>query len=512
MERSTIQLVVALCVLKALVHFAVVSRYGYHGDELYFIECGRHLAFGYVDHPPLIPWIARVADGLGGGLLVLRAPAIVAGVGTMVFTALLVHEWGGRFRAQLIALTCLLVAPAHLRMGAMLNIPVVEVFLCTVAAYLVARALARGERWTWLLVGLALGLATLAKHSSVMWAGALAIGILATPHRRVLATRWPWLGAGVAFLVAAPNLVWQLQNGFATFEFMRTLRHEVLLEQGRVLFVAGQFLYFHPLAAPVWMAGLVFAFTEKGRSTRPFAVLFLTMFALLLVMGGKPYYLASAYPGVLAAGGLGLERWLASRTVTLRVLFASLAVTGVAFGVLSLPLLPLRTLDRAIGALFGWAVPPIALTHDLHGMYGWDTHAATVDRVYRSLPTAEQAQATVLTGSYSQASAINLLGEKGTPRAVSGNMTYYLWGPDGDRGDVLIAYGVPRELLERHYRRCEEAARIEAPLARPSDTDLPVFVCRGPLGTMADLWPEIRRFGHRLPTARIRIRGVSSQH
>jgi hypothetical protein len=267
-----------------------------------------------------------------------------------------------------------------------------------------------------------------------------------------------------------------------------------------VLFVAGQFLYFHPLAAPVWMAGLVFAFAEPGRVTRPFAVLFVTMLALLLVTGGKPYYLASAYPGVLAAGGLGLERWLASRTVTRLVLFASLAVTGVAFGVLSLPLLPLRTLDRAIGTLFGWAVPPIALTHDLHGMYGWDTHAATVDRVYRSLPTAEQAKASVLAGSYSQASAINLLREEGTPRAVSGNMTYYLWGPDRDRGDVLIAYGVPRELIERHYRRCEEADRIEAPLARPSDTDLPVYVCRGPLGTMADLWPEIRRFGH-LPLA-----------
>lgn len=504
-DLPSIRVVVGLCVVKALVHLVLVSRYGYHGDELYFIECGRHLAFGYVDHPPLIPWIARLADELGGHLAVLRAPAIVAGTGTMAFTALLVREWGGGSRAQLLALLCLLVAPAHLRIGAMLNIPVVEVFLCTVAAYLVSRALLRGERWTWVFAGAVLGLAVLAKHSSLLWGGALALGLLATPHRRVLASRWPWLGAGVAFLFVVTNLVWQIENGFATLEFMRTLRHEVLVHQGRGLFVAGQLLYFHPLAVPVWIAGLVSAFTSRGQAARPFALLFLTMFILLFVVGGKPYYLASAYPAVLAAGGIALEDWLSKRVATWRALVASLVVGGAAFGLLTLPVLPLRTVDAVIGSLLGWVVPPMALTHDLHGMYGWEEHAATIDRVYQSLPVHERNRASVLVGTYAQASAVNVLRNEATPRAVSGNMTYYLWGPDGERGDVLIAYGLPREFLGRHYLTCTESARIEAPLARPWDTDLPVYVCRNPFGTMADLWPEVRRFGH-MPTARERGR------
>jgi hypothetical protein len=137
----------------------------------------------------------------------------------------------------------------------------------------------------------------------------------------------------------------------------------------------------------------------------------------------------------------------------------------------------------------------MALTHDLHGMYGWEEQAATIDRLYRALPADERDRATVLTGTYSQASALNVLRKETAPRAVSGNMTYYLWGPDGGRGDVLIAYGLPRELLDRHYRRCAESARIGAPLARPWDSGLPVYVCRDPLGTMAELWPELRRFG-----------------
>jgi hypothetical protein len=108
----------------------------------------------------------------------------------------------------------------------MLSIPVVEVSLCTTTAYLVARGLSRGERWPWLPAGSTLGLAILAKHSSLLWGGALAIGMLGSPARRVLANRWPWFGAAIALGFFAPNLVWQANNGFATVEFMRTLRQE----------------------------------------------------------------------------------------------------------------------------------------------------------------------------------------------------------------------------------------------------------------------------------------------
>jgi 4-amino-4-deoxy-L-arabinose transferase-like glycosyltransferase len=497
-DRASLAIVTAACALKVFVHLALVNRYGPHGDELYFLECGRHLAFGYVDHPPLVPWIARLADELGGSLLALRLPAIAAGTGTLAFAALLVREWGGGWRAQLLTLLALLVAPAHLRMAAMLDIPVVEVFLCTVTAVLVARALARGERATWILAGGVLGLAVLAKHSSLLWGGALAIGLLTTAGgRRALARPWPWLGAAAALLLVAPNLVWQAQNGFPTLEFMRGLRRDVLEEQGRGLFIAGQLLYFHPVAAPVWIAGLAAAFTRECAAARPFVVLFLALFAFYFVGGGKPYYLASAYPAVLAAGGIALERWLAGRTGALRALVATLATTGAALGLLTLPLLPIRQVDAAIGRALGWAVPPMALTHDLHGMFGWREHAAAIDRVHQELPEHEGRAAGVLAGSYSQAAAVNRFRRETTPRAVSGHMTYFLWGPEPGRGDVLIACGVPRALLERHYRTCTESARIDAPDARPQDTDLPVYVCRGPRGGMPALWPELRRFGHR---------------
>ncbi|MEQ1567687.1 MAG: glycosyltransferase family 39 protein [Myxococcota bacterium] len=508
-DRAALAVVVGLCAVKASVHLALVGRYGYHGDELYFVECGRHLAFGYVDHPPLIPWIARVADDLGGGLLLLRLPAIVAGTGTLALTALIVREWGGGVWAQLVALLALLVAPANLRMAAMLDIPVVEVFLCTCAAYFVVRARARGESWPWLAAGVALGLGVMAKHSSGLWGAALALGLVAV-DRRAFASPWPWVGAGIAGVLVLPNLGWQVQHDNATLEFLHTLRGEVLAEQGRLLFVAGQLLYFHPLAAPVWLAGLGWAFTARGEPARPFALLFLVMFIVLLGACGKPYYLASAYPPVLAAGAIALERALVGRPVMYRAFTGSLCATGLALGLVTLPVLPLPTVDRAVGALLGWAVPPIGLTHDLHGMYGWEEHAATVGRVYEALPSADQEKVSILTQSYAQASAVNVLRDTTLPRAVSGHLSYYLWGPDGDRGEVLIAYGVALDWLRSHYRTCEEAARIDAPMARPGDHDLAVYVCRGPTGRMVEWWPEVKRYGHLSTGARATAPGLGA--
>jgi hypothetical protein len=488
--------VVAACFAEVVVHLTLVKEYGYHGDELYFLDCGRHLAFGYVDHAPLVPWLARLSETLGGGLFALRLPAILAGAGTLLLSALLVHEWGGHWRAQMLALIALLVAPAQLRIRAMLNIPVFEVLFCTATAYLVARAISRRERWTWLFAGGTLGLALLTKHSALLWAGALAIGLLVTYGRSVFASPWPWLGVALAFGLFVPNLVWQAQSGFPTLEFVGTLRTQVLELQGRALFAAGQLLYFHPLALPIWMAGVASASRERNRPTRPFSLLYVLLFACFLVMGGKPYYLASAYPPVLAAGGVVLERWFERRAGLRRTFLAALVSSGAALGVVTVPVLPLQTVDAILEAVLGWVVPPIALTHDLHGMFGWREQAATIDSVYRALPEAARSRATVLAGSYSQAGAINQFRNPDTPHAVSGHMTYYLWGPDSPRGDVLIAFGIPRELLDRHYLTCGERARIDVPLARPGDTDLSVYVCQEPRSAMATWWPELRRYSH----------------
>jgi hypothetical protein len=165
---------------------------------------------------------------------------------------------------------------------------------------------------------------------------------------------------------------------------------------------------------------------------------------------------------------------------------------------LTLPIFDVRTLDRAIGRVLGWLVPPMALTHDLHAELGWDAQVRAVENVLGSLSLSEQEAAAILTGSYAQAAALNVLRTNPKPRAVSGHMNYYVWGPEPGRGQAFVAYGLPRALLSRHYGSVEERARIDAPLARPWDTDLPVYVCRERLSPPDEFWSELRRFDHRL--------------
>jgi hypothetical protein len=498
-DAASRRLVVGFILANAIVHLLLATRYGYHADELYFIECGRHLAFGYVDHAPMIPWLARAAEELAGGtsLVMLRAPALAASCGTLAAIALLTAKWGGGVRAQLIALLSFLFAPAHLRLASMLDIPVIEVFLCAAATFQTTRAIERRRYVDWLLLGAILGLALLTKHTVVLWVAGLVVGVLATPQRRVFATPGPWLAAVVAAVLFAPNVLWQVQHDYATLQFAANLRRDVVRDHGRLLFVLGQFLYFHPLTPLVWGSGLLLGLRGDER-VRPFAVQFAFLFAAWLVLGGKPYYLATAYPAVLAAGGIALERRLGTNRWAFRALSLSLGGVGLVLALLTLPILDVRTLDRAIGRVLGWLVPPIALTHDLHGELGWDAHVRAVESVLGSLSPSERETAALLTGSYAQAAALNVLRTHAEPRAVSGHMNYYLWGPEPGRSQVLVAYGLPRALLSRHYRSVEERARIDAPLARPWDTDLPVYVCRERLTAPEQFWSELRRFDHRL--------------
>jgi hypothetical protein len=496
--RGAILAVIALCAFKTALHLALITRYGFHGDELYFVECGRHLALGYVDHAPLIPWLARLSEELGGiSLVALRLPAVAAGAGTMVFVALLVRAWGGGTQAQLLSLLALLVAPAYLRVATMLNIPVVETFFCTGASYFVGRALRQGSLKDWVVAGLLAGVALLTKHTVLLWAFGLAIGLAVTPQRRALRGAGPWLALVIALACLAPNVWWQVHNDFPTLEFSARLREHLLAEQGRALFVLAQFLYFHPLAVPVWLAGLIASFTMAGRDARPFAVQFLVMFVVLLLIGGKPYYLGGAYPPLLAAGAVALERRYDARRSVTSGLAAAMATTGVVTALLTLPLLPLPTIDRAIGAALGWIVPPIALTHDLHGEFGWESHVASVNRVLDALPAEERADVAILTGNYSQAGALNVLRDRAVPRAVGGHMSYFLWGP-GERPKprTIVAYGVSHAWLSEHCGELSAVGRVDAPLARPGETDLPIWLCRGPTRPLDELWPTLKRFHH----------------
>jgi 4-amino-4-deoxy-L-arabinose transferase-like glycosyltransferase len=456
----------AVALVKLLVHVPVLHRYGFHQDEFYFIACGDHLSFGYVDHAPLVPWIARLATTLFGESLVgLRIFATLAGALTIILIGALVNRLGGGRFAQLLACTAWLVAPVSLRTGNMLTIPSFEPLFWLVGALVLVRILQEDDPQRW-----------------------------ATPRlRRHLRTPWPWIGGAIALLVFLPNLIWQVQHDWPTASFLRGLNESVMAGISKLQFLAGQLLYLNPLASFVWIWGLVFLFSRAGKPYRALGVIWLSVFLLLLATDSKIYYLSPAYPPIVAAGGLAIERWVAAaeRRGFWRPVFVGLPIVGgLMLAPMALPFLSIQVTDRYVNAVTFGAMDNIyELTGDLHAMFGWPERVEVLAEVWEAIPPETQSRTVLLAAGYGNAGAIDLLGRKlGLPRASSLSQTYWIWGLPKDPIETVIAVDFGKETLERIFDEVEVVREIELADVNPSDTPFVVARCRQPKIALEELW------------------------
>lgn len=486
---------VVLLGARCLLYLLFGGRYGFHQDEMYFIDCGCHLAFGYVDHPPLVPFLARVATALfGDSLHGLRFFPMLSGAGTVTLAALLARAWGGGRCAQFVAGLCVLLAPAFLFMGNMLDIPVFEQFLWTLCAYFVLRAIQQEEPRWWLAVGVVAGIGLLNKHTMALWGLGIGVGAVLTPLRRDLRTPWPWAGAAVSAVIFFPNLVWLCRHDWATLEFIRNLAGIP-----RALFLAGQLLYMGPLFFPVWAAGLVFLFTQPERRHRVFAWLFITVLLVFFWNQGQPYYLAAAYPVLFAAGAVWWERWSARRNSRLpgRAMLSAMVAGGLVFLPLGVPALPLQAADRMAGGLFGNILPPRELLIDFHFQAGWPDHVEVLAKIFHALPEEERAHTEILALAHGIASAVNLYGPaRGLPRAWSGSLTHYFWGPPPDTTEVYLVSLFDEDRLRHYFADVRQAGELHHPLAADLYRHRPVYVCREPRQPLSRVWSDFKRFHH----------------
>ncbi len=492
-------LATVLVLAKIGTHLSLATRYGRYRDEYYMIDSGLHLAFGYVDHPPLVPWLAALSTMLfGDSLFMLRLPAILAGGASVWLTIVLARRFGANVYGQALAGMALLFAPAYLRFHGYLHLPAFEGLFWSLAALWTVDLIDGADRRRWLLIGGAVGLGLLNKHTMLLFAFALGVGVLATPLRADLKTKWPWLGAAIALLIVSPHLLWQAEHGWPTFEFIQNLRATVLARNTRQFFLGAQVLYMGMLALPIWLCGLVYFFTGDGRRYRLFGYLFVTVLVVLTVIRAKPYYAAPAYPMVFAAGGAWLGRWFESRRRLRAAYTTALVVTSLGLGAITLPVFELSRIDAAVDRILGWAIRPIYLTEDLHDQFGWPEQSAAVARVFNGLTPKERETATILTENYGQASALNLHGPSlGLPRATSGHMTHHLWGPDASRPGPVIAVGVSHETLTTFCRAPKPVARITHPEA--IESNVIVYLCRNH-APLQSVWPDLKRYYHgRMP-------------
>jgi len=440
------------------------------------------------------PWRALFGDSL----VSLRLVPAIAAAASVLLTAALVRSLGGDRRALLLATMPMALAPIYVGVFGILTPNALDVVAWAAILVLVVRLLEAPTDRDWALLGLAFGLGFLNRHAVVFLAAGLAAGFLATRDRALFRTRGPWLAAAIAVALALPHLAWQAMHGWPTLEFLANARANKMLAQPPLAFVAEQILVLDPLAAPLWITGLVVLWRRDGGRYRALVWTYAVVLALILGGGGKAYYLTPFYPVLFAAGAVAI----ANRSASLaRVLTVAVFVSGLALAPFAKALLPERTFIRYAGAVgidaqtgVGERNPIDALPQLFADQHGWPELAARLGGVFRRLPADERARACIVTRNYGEAGAIDFFGRaEGLPPARSGHNTYWLWGPgDCDFGTV-VTVGFDRNDLAAVAQSIEEVDRVVCAYCMPYERT-PILVVRGLTLTPDDAWRRLKLY------------------
>lgn len=497
-------LLAALVLFDLALLYSVVGRYGYFRDELYYLACANHLAWGYVDQPPLsIAVLSAVRSLIGDSLPALRLVPALAGASVVLLTGVLAREMGGRRFAQFLAALTVVAAPVYLALSHFYSMNALDLVAWTLAAWVFVRLLRGAPAREWLWLGLAVGVGLLNKISLVWLGAGLGAATLLGPLRTHLRTPWPWLAALVAAFLALPHVLWQVQNGWPTLEFMRNAAEHKMVATPPLQFVMGQVLVMGPANTLVWVAGLVYClFVTSAKRWRPVALAFLVIAAVLLFAGtSRAYYLTDAYPMVLAAGAVAYERLRGRLGGALRAAMVGLVIVG---GAVTAPVgLPLLSPDAMARYAARLGIMPRAEERTAQGelpqhfadMFGWEEMAAKVGRAYQSLSPEERLRCAVFAQNYGEAGALDFFGRRyGLPPALSGHNNYWLWGPRGYRGEVMIVLGGDYEDNASVFESCVAVDTIRCQHCMPYERGVPVYLCRRLKMPLSELWPKLKHY------------------
>lgn len=492
-------IVSAITVATALLHLAVAGRYDIFRNELYFIVCGRHPDFGYVDQPPLVPLLAAATQAFGDNVWLLRLPAAAAAVALVPLSATLARLAGGRTLSIVLAAAAAALSPALAGVTATLTTTTFEPLAWTAYAFLIARAVLLEERRALLWAGLVAGMSMEAKYGIAMWVVPMVAGLLLTSARKILRWREFWVGAAVAALIAAPSLIWQAIHGWPFLEVVSEHK-KTILTGGPMAFILQQVAAVSPALAPLWLAGLIGPFLLPAlRPLRFLSIAFAGAAVLDFVSGGKDYYLFAAYPTLFAVGGVACARL--NRSVAVIWLAVAAAVFAL-LAPIALPLLDPPSLARYLKVTHLRPVPDelaavgAPLTQVFSDEMGWRELEKKVAAAYRALPEAERSRAAIVTVDYGEAAAIDVYGRAdGLPPALSGEDQYFLWGSHGYDGSVILHINGSVRSWRRFCEHLEVVGTFGAPYAMPYENGRPILLCHGLRANLSDTWARFKHYG-----------------
>jgi 4-amino-4-deoxy-L-arabinose transferase-like glycosyltransferase len=484
--------VCAVAAILAAVLIATSSAYGYHRDELYFLACARHLAWGYPDQPLFVPLIARLMSDLAPtSLVVLRLPSALAAVAVVVLTGLIARELGGGRGAQLLAASAIAISALLDASGHTLNTNIFDLAVWALVCWLVVRILRTGRERLWLVVGLVVGLGLFDSDLVAFLMFAVVVALALVGPRSAFTSPWLYAGGLLAIVMWLPYLAWQAGHGWPELTVARSIANGGSgTSAPRWLLLPEQLVLVSLFLSPVWIAGLLRLFRDSAlRRFRALGVAYFVAAATFIITGGKPYYLGGMLPLLVAAGAEPLLRWLRRGRVGLRR-----ALIVAAF-VLTLGALPVTPPLVPAGDLHNTSV--VKLNYDAGETVGWPTYVRQIARVDNVLPLAARPATVVLASNYGEAGAVDRYGPAdGLPAAYSGHNAYWYWGPPPVNATTAIVLGFDRDQLVPFCGTLRLATTLNNHLDLNNDEQgAPVWECSNLRESWAAVWPALRHFG-----------------
>ena len=488
----------ALSTAAFAVHLAVAGRYDFFRDELYFIACGRHPAFGYADQPPLIPLLAAASQLFGEHLWLLRAVAALGAFGVVWFTCKLAELFEAGPLGVALAGIAAATAPMYLGLATTLNTSSFEPLAVAALTCFLCRAVVQEDRGAFLRAGLVCGLALEAKYELPLFLAPLLLALLLTGRGRALWTKAALQGALLAAAIALPSLVWQVAHGLPFLELVRAgaAGKNKVVPAGE--FLLNQVLVMNPLYALLAVGGVVAPFAgARLRQWRFLGLGFALTLLLMLALHAKDYYFAPAYGPAFALGAAALDGWIHRPWVKLAPLLPALACSAIS-APLAMPILDPPVLAGYMRALHqapesGENLDQSDIPQTFADELGWRELAQSVAAAVRTLPPEDQQRAVILGRNYGESGALDFYGQAiGLPPVIGRHNQYWYWGPGRYDGSVLILVNwKPESVKTADCAEVRSLGHFGTPHAMPYESGS-ITLCRGLRRPLAEVWAELK--------------------
>lgn len=488
--------------VKLLMHLLTNSNYALHRDAYLYLAQGEHLGWGYMEVPPFIAIIAKLALSLGGSVEIIRFFPTLIGAISVYLLGQMTKEMGGKRWAQAFAMLAFILSMAYMRCNGLFQPVSFNQFWWLVTAFLVVRLIQTEDARIWYWIGLVAGVGMMTKYSIAFFYAALLPALLLSAQRKWLATRYPYIALGITFIIFLPNLLWQWHHNWPVVAHMLDLSKTQLVNVDTKGFLTAQLL-FHSAGTLIWLAGLFYLlFAAKIRPYRPLAFAYIFVILLLLYLSGKSYYVIGAYPMLMAAGGVAWEQWLSKvwrpLSYAFIVFLVLIALPLIPYGLPVFPAEKMSAYSQMMLERYHLEGPLVwedgrlhELPQDYADMRGWEQTVANVSKVYHSLSPEDQANCMIYGGSYGHVGAVNYYRKKyNLPEAYSFNSSFMIWAPDTANFNQQIIIDDRFQKESRYFEIMEFKDSITDPYARDPGY---IWHVRQPRGDVKEAWKRIAR-------------------